>query len=582
MSSSVEKIKDKLPIEEVISSYIKLEKSGNNFKAKCPFHNERTPSFFVSPSRGSYYCFGCGVKGDIFTFVQEFEGTDFLGSLKILAERAGVPLERVNLKEKGEKERLYQTLETATLFFVKNLNDNPDVIQYLEKRGLKKETIEEWRLGFVNDEWRSLIQYLKEKDFKEEEIVKSGLAKKSESQSSDGAGYYDVFRGRIMFPIFDNSNRIIGFSGRIFHESKNAPKYLNTPETILFRKSEVLYGINKAKNFIRSKDYSVLVEGQMDLLMSHQSGFTNTVATSGTAFTREHLDKLRKLSNKILMVFDSDNAGFMATNKSAVLALSMGMEVKVAQLPAGLDPASLICKDIELWKDSLRNSKHIIDFYLDHLLLEKKDKIKTAKEIQLRVLPYVAMLQSSIEQSHFVSQISRKTGIREEAIWNDLKNTKQPNIIQEADSIDAKILSDERKKRSSVQRRIVGIISWLESVEEPVVSVKDVRSAIKKFVGEDGLNKILNDYKGENEELVFESEAYYDNSDKLKKEINELLSHFEEDFLREEFLNAMSELQEHEQKHDEKKAKELLKVCQSISVKLGELTKKKTVGESVG
>ena len=414
MSSSVEKIKEKLDVQDVIGSYIKVERAGGNFKANCPFHNEKTPSFFISPSRGTYYCFGCGAKGDIFTFVQEFEGTDFIGSLKILADRAGITLEQVNPKEKSESDRLHEVLELATQYFEKNLTENSKAIEYLTNRGLTEETRNSWRIGYAPNEWRALHTYLKTLKVTDSELEAVGLIKRSEKAREDGS--YDVFRGRIIFPIFDPSGKVIAFSGRIFDDVPDAPKYLNSPETKLFNKSETLYGFDRAKTSIRKKDYSILVEGQMDLLMSHQAGFSNTVASSGTAFTEAHLIKLGRLSSKILFVYDSDSAGFHAALKSGALALSLGMEVKLAQLPKGTDPAELILKDENAWIDAMKNSKHLIDFYLDNLVQEKLDPRKLAKEVEKKVLPYVSKLKSSIEQSHYVSLISKRTGIREDAI----------------------------------------------------------------------------------------------------------------------------------------------------------------------
>ena len=291
MASSVEQIKERLKIEDVVGSYIKVEKAGNNLKARCPFHNEKTPSFFISPDRGSYYCFGCGAKGDIFTFVQEFEGIDFLGSLKILADRAGVTLEKFTNKTTDKKERLYQLLEVTAKFLAENLKSEEIPLSYLKKRGLNDETIKNWKVGYVRDEWRSISDYLKSKGFLDDEIERAGISK------TEGKNTYDRFRGRIMFPIFDSAGRVIAFSGRILHDDGQSAKYLNSPQTELFDKSKVLYGYDRAKQSIRKFDFSILVEGQMDLLMAHQAGFTNAVASSGTALTSEHLALLKRISN---------------------------------------------------------------------------------------------------------------------------------------------------------------------------------------------------------------------------------------------------------------------------------------------
>src|SRR3989338_9816751 len=294
MNSPVDKIKERLSIEDVVSSYIKLEKAGANLKARCPFHNEKTPSFFVSPNRESYYCFGCGASGDIFTFVEEFEGLDFKGENNLLSERGGISLEiysRETKETKNDKERIYRIMEEATEFFEGNLGENEQAQEYLKSRGLEDKTIKDFRIGYAILDCRKLYEYLRSKNFTDNEIEKAGLAKKTEK------GMYDRFRGRIIFPISDSSGRVIAFSGRIFIDDEKSAKYLNSPDTPIFSKSMVLYGLDKGKASIRKNNFSILVEGQMDLVLSHQAGYKNTVATSGTALSDSTISKENVVSN---------------------------------------------------------------------------------------------------------------------------------------------------------------------------------------------------------------------------------------------------------------------------------------------
>src|SRR3989344_3942952 len=348
MDSPVQKIKERLGIEEIASSYIKLERAGANLKARCPFHNEKTPSFFLSPDRGTYYCFGCGASGDIFTFVEEFEGLDFKGALKMLAERAGVELPRYNKADqenKSEKEKLFKIMEEATNYFENNLGENQEVLEYLKTRGLNEKSIKDFRIGFAILDWRKLYDHLKGRGFADNEIERAGLAKKPDDA---GKAMYDRFRGRIMFPIMDSSGRVVAFSGRIFKDDGKSAKYLNSPETPIFKKSSILYGIDKAKESIRKHDFSIVVEGQFDLILSHQAGYRNTVATSGTALSDTEVSKenvvsnlglIRRLSDNLVLAFDSDKAGMTATARAGKIALSLGMDVKVANLQEGSDPA---------------------------------------------------------------------------------------------------------------------------------------------------------------------------------------------------------------------------------------------------
>lgn len=277
MSSTVEQIKSRLDVVEVIGTYVKLESAGTNLKARCPFHSEKTPSFFVSPSRQSFHCFGCGKGGDIVSFVEEIEGTDFAGALKTLADRAGIKITTFDRKKATEAELQFNILEKATQFFEARLKEEQEAIDYLKKRGLSGKTAKEFRVGYARDSWNSLHAFLRGEKFSDAQMEKVGLVVRGDK------GYYDRFRGRIMFPIADISGRVIGFSGRLFggEEENRGAKYVNTPATDLYDKSRVLYGFDKARLEIKREDACILVEGQMDLLMSHQAGAKNTVAVSG-------------------------------------------------------------------------------------------------------------------------------------------------------------------------------------------------------------------------------------------------------------------------------------------------------------
>jgi len=429
MSSNTEQIKEKLDIVDVISSYIKVEKAGINFKARCPFHNEKTPSFFISATRQTFYCFGCGEKGDIFSFVEKIEGLDFKGALKTLADKAGIELKSFKnetTEKPEEKDKMFEIMEIATKFFEEKLSENKEIIKYLEKRGLTENSVKKWRLGFALDGWRNLYDYLIEKGFSKEEMFRVGLIKKVEptTNSKQETKYYDTFRNRIMFPIFDVTGKVIAFSGRAMKEDAKTPKYLNSPETKLFYKSEVLYGFNIAKNYIRKLDYAVLVEGQTDLIMSHQVGVLNTVASSGTALTELHLKKIQKLSSRVIIAYDSDLAGEKASRRAAELALILGMEVKIATLSKDEDPASVIKKDPKKWKAALKESKHFIDFALEKTVNENQGK-NLAKAVIKDILPLVHLIGSNMEKTQFVKKIALKTRVREEDVWNDFEKIKK-------------------------------------------------------------------------------------------------------------------------------------------------------------
>lgn len=581
MSSSVDQIKSKIDIVTLVSSYIKLEKAGTNFKGKCPFHNEKTPSFFVSPDRGSYYCFGCQAKGDIFTFVQEFEGLDFIGSLKVLAERAGVELEQYNRENKTDKERLHSVLEQAVFFYEKKLSESPEALEYLKSRGLTEKTIKDFRIGYSPSDWRELHDFLLSKNVSVQDMKNVGLIKQKEGTSS----YYDTFRGRIMFPINDSSGRPVGFSGRILvsdDPSSRAklttgqatpPKYLNSPETELFNKSEILFGLDKAKVDIRLKDYSILVEGQMDLVMLHQVGITNTVASSGTALTSNHLVKLRRISNNLKMFFDGDDAGFNASNRAAKIALALGMDLKLVLMPKGKDPADLAKEDFGLLKKLMSESKHVIDFYTETLMTRGLDprnlNYNLNAEIRQQVLPYVAELPNETDKAHFIKSIMRKTFLNEESLWNDLKK------INNGSSVGSNINTSPPalKRGASIERRVVGILMWAKESEERNkeggvgVDTEELEKRVLDILGErlGELNKLL---EKEKELLLFETESYYANKDNLKTDIDELLVGLEEEKLKNEFSRAMVDLQKAEQRKNSSEVLKYLEECQRISQRI--------------
>ncbi|MCX6712416.1 MAG: DNA primase [Candidatus Vogelbacteria bacterium] len=326
MASSVEQIKAKLSIVDVVGSYLKLEKAGINYRGKCPFHNEKTPSFFVSLARGSYHCFGCNRGGDIISFVQDIEGLDFIEALRILAERAGVELEPLHRGEGLATNRLFTLLDEATKFYTQQLDLalNKKARDYLIERGLTEESIKNFRVGFAPDGWRGVYDHLIRLGFNEGEMIKVGLVIANTKAGPQASRGYDRFRSRLMFPIANPNGKVVGFSGRIFGaETETTAKYINSPQTELYNKSKILYGYDRAKQAMRQQDECIFVEGQMDLIMSHQAGATNTVAVSGTALTTEHIQLVKRLTDNIVLANDYDLAGLKASLRAINLIRGM-------------------------------------------------------------------------------------------------------------------------------------------------------------------------------------------------------------------------------------------------------------------
>ena len=576
MSSPVEQIKQRLSVVDVVQSYIKLDKAGANFKARCPFHSEKTASFFVSPPRDIWHCFGCSRGGDIFGFVMEMEGVEFVEALKILAERAGIQLKAEDPRLRNERTRLLDLMKDAEDFYRNQLNIRKNVLDYLYGRGLKSETIQLWRLGYAPEEtdgWRNLYEFLLGKGYGEEEIEKTGMIIKANQQEKR---YYDRFRGRIMFPIFDFSGRIVAFSGRLFPEIKKegVAKYINSPQTILYDKSRILYGFDKAKAEIRKKDTCVLVEGQMDVLMSHQAGVLNVAAISGIGLTVYHLDLIGRLANNLIVSFDSDEAGLVAAGRGIDLALGKGFEVKVVVLPFGKDPADVASKDYSAWKKAVEESRHIIDFYLQTLSEKIKEPRELKNKVEKIILPYVSLIESEIGKSHWIKEISKRLDIREESIWEQMKKIKLKEFsASETSDAGHFDVGNLKPRRLLLEERILSIAFWKNDV--------NIIPADKHFLFSPKQLDLLkkpetsNDSKNENkrcrEKLSLEGELAYfgTEEDRLPKEIKILLTELEEEVLREERFAIMNEIKILEAKGEEEIINE--KIC-----KLNELNREIT------
>lgn len=570
MSTSVEQIKERLNIVDVVSQYVKLTKAGKNYRGLSPFKKEKTPSFYVSPDRGMYYCFSTNKGGDAFTFVQEMEGLDFRGALKVLAERAGVELRAEPKGARDEREHMYLALEEATQFFEKNLAHHKDAREYLVTRGLKEKTMRAFRLGFAADDWNTLHDHLKKKGYSDRELEKVGLIKRGER-----GRYYDRFRSRIMFPIFDSAGRTVAYSGRIFGEAakdKENAKYLNSPETPLFDKSRVLYGYDKARSVIRKYNFSIIVEGQMDLVMSHQAGYVNTVAVSGTGLTSHHLEALARVSPNVVMAFDADAAGIASASKAATLALSKSMEVKVAALPKGNDPADILKENPDAWRAAIRDAKHIVLFSLDVIDAEAKDDRVKIKRVYEETLPFVATLQNKMDQAYFVSRISERLRIQEDPIWEEVKKRiSQNNAGENAQERPSEPKRKNiRTRKDYLERSLVGLLWFAQEVNEG--SLRDVVLTEYARITGGMLEQKTKTYDHEKTALLFEAEITF--GDNRKEKVEEVLHEFEHEWLTQEIETLSRALKETERAGHEDESERLLREVREKSVRKNNLGRK--------
>ena len=482
-NSPVDEIKNRLDIVEVIGSYIKLQKAGVNFRAICPFHAEKKPSFFVSPSRQIWHCFGgCSVGGDVFKFVMMIEGVEFGDALKILAQKAGVELKPRSpefIKWQTERQRLQEVCELATKFFEKQLEESKtgkEAKKYLSSRGISQDSIKKWRIGYAPDVWQGLSDFLSSRRYDEKEVEKAGLGLTSEKGS-----FYDRFRGRIIFPIFDLNSQVVGFGGRVFKEKDKTEvaKYVNTPNTFLYDKSRILYGLNRAKVEIRKKDACILVEGYTDVIMAHQEGTQNVVATSGTALTPYQLRIIKRYSENLILGFDMDVAGDSATKRGIDLAQSLGFGLKVMRLPEGdedkssssssaaarkaKDAADIILKNPKEWEEALKNLKSILEFYFQSALSGRDSKTPEGKkEISKILLPALKRIPNEIERSYWIQKLAEELKVKEEKVEEELKKVK---ILDE--------VSPRSAFPNSAEEEIYGIEPE-EKINLPVKSRKEL------------------------------------------------------------------------------------------------------------
>ncbi|MCR1952520.1 MULTISPECIES: DNA primase [unclassified Clostridium] len=428
----LEKVKEQNDIVDVISESVRLKRSGRNFSGLCPFHNEKSPSFSVSQDKQIYKCFGCGESGNVITFVMKNKNMPFVEAVKYLADRVNITIEsdkgRISPAAK-KRELLYKVNVEAARFFYSNLRLTKEAKEYFLNRGIKEETIKRFGLGFAKDSWNNLLFHLRKLGFKDDLLLEAGLISTSERTGNK----YDRFRNRVIFPVFDYRGKVIGFGGRVLDDSK--PKYLNSPETLVFQKGTNLYGLNFAIKSKMQERYFIIVEGYMDLITLHQYGITNVVASLGTALTTNQARLLRRYADKVIISYDADIAGQAATMRGLDILKEAGFDVRVLSIPQGKDPDEYVRSN---GKDAfiklINNAEGLIDYRLKKAeeginIKDSNDLIKYGK----RVTEILASV-NSIEKDVYIKKISENTGIREQTLYDLLskemtKNIKENNFM---------------------------------------------------------------------------------------------------------------------------------------------------------
>jgi DNA primase len=431
MSDQVEEVKQKTDIVSLISDHVELKKAGRNYKALCPFHSEKTPSFMVSPELQIYKCFGCSKSGDAISFLQEYEGMDFYEALKFLADRTGVKLKPIKGRQAGIKEKLYQINSKTSHFYNYVLLKHPAgqaALNYLtKKRGLTLDTIKKFALGFSPNRPLALKTYLVDKKgIKTGDLEKAGIVYYGRGRA------YDRFRGRITFPLHDARGNIAGFAGRILPspQSKDLAKYINTPETPVYHKSRILYGLNLTKAEIKRQQFAVVVEGELDMISSWQVGIKNVVAVKGTALTQDQVKLLSRLTEKIVLALDADVAGDTAALRGIEIAEKEGFDIRVARLTKFKDPDEAARKNPDALRDSIKNAQSIWDFIIDTVFTKYKDQggSMTAK-ISRELVPVLFSIKDKIVQAHYVEVIAKKLNVPAEAVYQQISKVSKRNEV---------------------------------------------------------------------------------------------------------------------------------------------------------
>jgi len=419
MNNELEEIKNKIDIVEYVGKYVQLKQSGRNFKGLCPFHSEKTPSFMVSPEKQIWHCFGCNEGGDAISFTEKIEGLSFPDAVKELAIKTGVKLSQ-NFKERKEPTDKYFAINDQACSYYEKLLFEPagkGAYDYLKKRGLEDGTIRDFRLGFSPAQGDSIVRELTTIGYEKDDLIRAGVA------NSKNNRVFDQFRNRLMFPITNVQGKVIGFSARVLDDS--LPKYINTPETPIYHKSNILFGLDKAKEQARKQDHLILVEGNMDMIFSYQAGVKNVAASSGTALAESQLDLIKRFTKNIKIAFDVDLAGQNATKRAIELAQDKGFNIKVIEVPEGKDPADLVKNDPKKWINACKKAKYVVDYIFDSTFARYDitnilDKKRATKDL----LATISRLPDPVEKEHYLQILAQRVGVSLQALIEALSKAK--------------------------------------------------------------------------------------------------------------------------------------------------------------
>jgi DNA primase len=598
--TDVQLIKDRVDIVQLIQEYVPLKKAGVNWKAPCPFHQEKSPSFMVNPEKQIWHCFGCNKGGDVFSFLEQIEGLEFTESLTLLARRAGVELTN-NFSSKinqTERNRMQEINAKAAYFFHHFLLEIPAsqiARDYLKRRNVQDQTLLDWQIGYIPDQWDLLTRYLLKKGYSTTDLVNAGLVIKREgADEKTGRGFYDRFRGRVMFPICDLHGAVVGFTGRVLVETeKSGGKYVNSPQTMIYDKSRLLYGLDKAKTAIKAKGIAIIVEGQMDVISCHQMGMKNVVAASGTALTPEQIKLLKRYCTTVAVAFDADGAGENADKRGIQVAIEQGLSVKVISIPSHIakDADECINKDPKIWIKAVEDAMDSMEWYFKTVF--EKYSIKNPKDkqtIATILLEQISHVPSAVEKDHWIKKLAENLRVEREVLLSELKLDKNKSRTNyRAATPDKKVVSKVSLTEKLSRIDVLSRAMWSLIIKFPKLYGlyhKDLKADYFKGSVLDSLYELCQTYYNNDELdvksiqngllkpnsqnifdiLLLQSERDYFslNSKEAEEEFKKLLSSIKLEWIKNRRKELESNIREAENKNDQPALNALLREIQEL------------------
>jgi DNA primase len=570
-----EEVKRRLSLEDVVGEYIELKRSGRNWKAISPFTNEKTASFMVSPEKQIWHDFSSNKGGDMFSFIMEVEGVDFREALEILARKALIDLSQYQKRDGGAsrlKKRLLEAHKHASDFYHLTLSKNPEALKYIkEDRKLTAETIRTWKLGYSPEGGRELYGYLKKRGFNDDEMQKAGLVTRR------AGGLSDMFRGRIMVPLSDAQGNIVGFTARLLKKDDNAPKYFNTPQTLIYDKGRQVFGLHHAKEAIRKSDSTVLVEGNFDVISSHQAGIKNVVACAGTAMTADHLRSLSRLSMNVKLAFDADDAGLKATERAIEIAQTVGVDLTVITLPGeAKDPDEIIQKNPEDWQQAIDSSVNAVEWILRRYeVIYDKTTAEGKRQLSSKALAIIRRLQDPVEKEHYIKKLSEELSVSEATLVSKLsqinqKTSKRKEFKAEVTSADETAYEDDLLALNTVYPDVRDSLKIINAANLHTEQRNSVKKVLINLKSGERLNsdradnlKLDENYVKILELLVEEKYAGWTPAD-IMAEAMALARRVSKQYITEQKNQLTQSIAEAEAKNDQEKVSELLEQYQQL------------------